>query len=72
VHRADATRQSTTAVRSTAAAAACSREAPSHSRPTRRAFGRASRRISMRFPANSSWLTNIPVALPPGRDKLAT
>src|SRR5262249_20352013 len=36
------------------------------------ALGNASRAISTRFAASSSWCTKIPVTLPPGCDRLAT
>jgi hypothetical protein len=57
---------------SPSAASACSCDVASQRRPTRRACGKASRNNSMRFPANSSWLTKIPVELLPGRERLVT
>jgi hypothetical protein len=48
------------------------RESVSNAIPTRVARGNASRAISTRLAANSSWRTKMPVTLPPGRDRFAT
>src|SRR2546429_8471698 len=49
-----------------AAASRCSRETVSNAIPTTVARGNASRAISTRLAASSSWRTKMPVTLPPG------
>src|SRR5947209_16627964 len=49
-----------------AAASRCSRESVSNAIPTTVARGNASRAISTRLAASSSWRTKMPVTLPPG------
>src|SRR6516164_2151795 len=54
------------------AASRCSCETVSNAIPTTVARGNASRVISTRLAASSSWRTKMPVTLPPGCERFAT
>src|SRR5262245_12697341 len=55
-----------------AAASPCSRDVASKAIAKTRARGNASRAISTRLAASSTWRTKMPMTLPPGRARLVT